>query len=297
MTAGSLFSGVGGFDLGFERAGFEIKWQVEIDPFCRAVLAKHWPDVRRYEDVQTVGEDLETVDAIVGGFPCQDLSSAGTRVGIDGARSRLWREFIRVVAVKRPRCVVLENVHHAWRRWVPVLRCALWEFGYASLPIRLRACDFGAWHERSRVFLVAHIDPSILRLESWRRGWPFWPESPLFADADPQGRGEAGTLSSREEQSWRDTARCDSDDVDDVRELQPQGRVGDEWRRSVYGAGWATEPDVLRVVYGVPSRLDGRRMAARIGALGNALIPEEAEFIARQILHAEGLTARPEVTP
>ena len=108
-----------------------VKWQVEIDPFCRAVLTKHWPDVRRYEDVRTVGDELEYVDWICGGFPCQDLSSAGRRAGLTGARSGLYREFLRIVEQRRPRGVLIENVHHAWRQWVPVLRRALWEYGYA----------------------------------------------------------------------------------------------------------------------------------------------------------------------
>src|SRR6185312_32662 len=108
MTVGSLFAGIGGFDLGFERAGFEIKWQVEIDPFCRAVLAKHWPDVRRYEDVRTVGAELERVDVVCGGFPCQDISFAGDGAGLDGERSGLWREFSRLIGELRPRYVVVE---------------------------------------------------------------------------------------------------------------------------------------------------------------------------------------------
>ena len=93
LTFGSLFAGIGGFDLGFERAGMECRWQVEIDPFCQKVLAKHWPDVRRYSDVRECGShNLEPVDVICGGFPCQDISnSSSTKTGIEGSRLRGFR--------------------------------------------------------------------------------------------------------------------------------------------------------------------------------------------------------------
>src|SRR6476660_8578618 len=111
MTYGSLFSGIGGMDLGLDRAGLTCKWQVEIDPFCRKILAKHWLHVKRYGDIRTVdGRDLEPVDLLAGGFPCQDLSQAGKRAGIEGTRSGLWFEFARIIGELRPRYVLVENV-------------------------------------------------------------------------------------------------------------------------------------------------------------------------------------------
>lgn len=287
LTVGSLFAGIGGFDLGLERAGFEIGWQVEIDPFCRAVLAKHWPHVRRYEDVRTVGAELEYVDWICGGFPCQDLSSAGKRAGLDGARSGLYREFLRIVGERRPRGVIIENVHHAWRQWVPVLRQALWALGYASLPIRVCAADYGAWHRRRRVFIVAHVDAQAIRLQPWRWRWPFWTDPPLFADVDTAGWGETGALGARAEQSWRDAVGCDSADAHGERQLQQEGGESDERGWAGDGYRWPPEPDVVRVVHGISSRLHGRRMAARVAALGNAVIPVQVEWIGRRILEAE----------
>ena len=104
MRFGSLFAGIGGFDLGFERAGMECAWQVEIDEFCNKVLAKHWPNVRRYKDVREVGKhNLEPVDLICGGFPCQDVSLAGQRAGLEGKRSTLWSEFYRIICEIRPK--------------------------------------------------------------------------------------------------------------------------------------------------------------------------------------------------
>ena len=108
---GSLFSGIGGFDLGFERAGMECAWQVETDIRARGVLARHWPEVERYEDVRNVGRnDLRAVDVVCGGFPCQDVSIAGRRAGLAGERSGLWFEFHRVLDELRPRWCIIENV-------------------------------------------------------------------------------------------------------------------------------------------------------------------------------------------
>lgn len=109
LTVGSLFSGVGGFDLGLERAGFDIKWQVEIDPFCNRVLARHWPHVARFGDIRECGAwNLEPVDLVCGGPPCQPTSVAGQRKGTEDDRW-LWGEAIRIIAVLRPKWIVLEN--------------------------------------------------------------------------------------------------------------------------------------------------------------------------------------------
>ncbi len=94
LTTGSLFAGIGGFELGFEREGYEVRWQVEKDEYCQKVLARHWPHVPRYDDVRDCGpHNLEPVDAIMGGFPCQDLSLAGKQEGLDGERSALWWDY------------------------------------------------------------------------------------------------------------------------------------------------------------------------------------------------------------
>ena len=113
LTIGSLFSGIGGLELGLEMTGgFETRWQCEIDPFCREVLAKHWPGVKRYGDIREVNwADVEPVDLICGGFPCQDVSYAGNRKGIeDGTRSGLWSYFAAAIHAIRPRFAIIENV-------------------------------------------------------------------------------------------------------------------------------------------------------------------------------------------
>src|SRR5947208_11045335 len=157
ITHGSLFAGIGGFDLGFERAGIKTIWQVEIDDYCRRVLAKHWPSVERFSDVRGVGKDvLAPVDIVSGGFPCQDLSNAGKRAGIDGERSGLWSEMHRVICELRPRYVVVENVAALLIRGMGRVLGDLAEIGYDAEWDCFRASDFGAPHERERVFLIAY---------------------------------------------------------------------------------------------------------------------------------------------
>ena len=113
LKLGSLFSGIGGFELGLERAipNLETVWQVEQDKFCQKILHKHWPNALIYDDVCTVGKhNLEPVDIICGGFPCQDISTAGKQGGIHAERSGLWWEMHRIIGDLRPRVAVLENV-------------------------------------------------------------------------------------------------------------------------------------------------------------------------------------------
>lgn len=158
LTVGSLFAGIGGFDLGFERAGFDIRWQVELDPFCRAVLEKHWPTVRRYDDVRQVGAELEPVNVLCGGFPCQDISWAGSGQGLSGDRSGLWWEFARLIRLLRPDWVVVENVSALLVRGLADVLGELAGYGFDAEWGRLSACAMGAPHVRQRVFIVAHAD-------------------------------------------------------------------------------------------------------------------------------------------
>lgn len=155
---GSLFSGIGGLELGLEWAGLgPVSFQVEIDPFCRRVLAKHWPDATRHEDVKTVGaNNLPRVDLICGGFPCQDVSSAGAGAGLKhGTRSGLWYEYLRIVSELRPARVVVENVASGAKRWLCEVRGNLHAIGYRTRAFALSAADVGAPHLRKRIFVVA----------------------------------------------------------------------------------------------------------------------------------------------
>ena len=158
MRFGSLFCGIGGFDLGLERAGMECAWQVEIDPYAQKVLAKHWPDVRRHADVCTFPpqEGDWQVDVICGGFPCQDISYAGKGAGLAGERSGLWHQFARIIGEIRPSYVIVENVAALLTRGMGEVLGTLASLGYDAEWHVIPAAAVGAPHRRDRVWIVAY---------------------------------------------------------------------------------------------------------------------------------------------
>jgi DNA (cytosine-5)-methyltransferase 1 len=199
ITFGDLFAGIGGFSLGFERAGMVCRWQVEIDPYCTSVLEKHWPDLERRRDVRECGRhNLEPVDVICGGPPCQPFSAAGKRRGPEDDRN-LWPEFARIVQDLRPRWVVFENVLGIRAIYLDTVLSDLERMGYTTATTVIPAGALGAWHRRDRIWVVANSEKrdkwSRLREgesagkrpgrpgdilgqageTSWERGWAFEP--------------------------------------------------------------------------------------------------------------------------
>lgn len=165
MNVLSLFAGIGGLELGLERAGMTVVGQVEINPFCRQVLGKHWPDVPRHDDVRTTVEWWESenrpdVDVVCGGFPCQDISEAGKRVGIRGSRSGLWTAMRDTIRDLRPQFVVVENVAALAIRGLDVVLGDLREIGFDAEWSTVSACTVGAPHPRERLFIVAYPEGS-----------------------------------------------------------------------------------------------------------------------------------------
>jgi DNA (cytosine-5)-methyltransferase 1 len=222
MRVGSLFSGIGGIDLGLERASMEIAWQCESDPYARKVLAKHWPDIPCYEDVRNLPDDIERVDLICGGYPCQPFSLAGGRNGTDDPR-HLWPAFANTLRVLRPRLALLENVPgHLSLGFGDVLG-DLAALGYDAEWTCIPAAAVGAPHLRWRVFVVAHAQGD------WRSQWSQGHDSPV-AHANQLGRdGWSGVFG-------------------------PRG-----WGQPENSGQWATEPDVCRVAHGIPARMDRLR--------------------------------------
>lgn len=275
LTFGSLFSGFGGLDLGLERAGLKCAWQVEINEYATKVLEKHWPHVTRFRDVRTVGADVLTpVDLLAGGFPCQDISPAGKRAGIDGERSGLWAEFFRIICELRPCYILVENSSDLLRRGMGRVLADLARAGYDAQWRVLSAAQFGAPHLRRRTFIVAYSNGQQYNASSQSRFYSA-PSSKVSSQwiycslADTHGDGrqavqqEPGLLPAEES-----SGVLQSPDRNRSLFQLPVTR----WEL------WADEPNVGRVADGVSSRLD------RLRGIGNAVVPQVAEYVGRCIV-------------
>jgi len=185
LTVLSLFAGIGGLDLGLERAGMRVVGQVELDPFCRAVLAAHWPDVPRHPDVRTApawwaSTGRPPVDVVAGGFPCQPVSLAGRRRGQADPRW-LWPAMRDVIDAVRPAWVLGENVPGLRTRGLDFVTTDLQALGYLVETRTASACAVGAPHTRTRLFIVAHT-PRVRR-----RAWRDEPGLPGAATGEVRG--------------------------------------------------------------------------------------------------------------
>lgn len=292
MKVLDLFSGIGGFSLGLERAGMETVAFCEISPVCRHLLAHHWTDVPCFDDVTTLtGEQVGPIDVICGGFPCQDISLAGKGAGLAGERSGLWREYARLVRELRPAFVIVENVAALLGRGLGDVLGDLAALGYDAWWDCIPASAVGARHRRDRLWIVAYArgqqhkgygdalrreiaaglsranhvaDANLARLERrhseslrQRLGeWASRTRDPSMADAESERRGEAGQ--HRSDQSSERSGRG-------------SGSIASQW---------FAEPDVGRVAHGVPARVD------RLHGLGNAVVPQIPEILGRAIIAA-----------
>lgn len=294
MKMGSLFSGIGGLELGLERAipGLQTVWQVEKEPFCRSVLERHWPNTKRYDDVRTVGaHNLEPVDVICAGFPCQSISIAGQMRGLeDEEKSGLWWHVHRLVSefqsIGRQPILVLENVANIIRVGGPDVVGSLAAIGYDCEWTIISAAQCGAPHLRRRWFGVAY--PSSVT----DRGWS-------TANTN-QGRGRtSNTVQSRGASTHvHDTAR-DATNTDSQRsaqlsihaksmgqarqsECESSKNGGTRQTNSNYWQAFPTQSPVCRRDDGVSNQMDRRRVAA----LGNAVVPQCAEWVGQQIVNS-----------
>jgi DNA (cytosine-5)-methyltransferase 1 len=277
-----LFSGIGGFSLGLERAGFTTVAFCEIEPYCRAVLKKHWPHVPCYEDVRTLtaerlAADGISVDVICGGFPCQDISNAGNCAGIEGERSGLWSEIARLAGELRPQYLIVENVSALLGRGFSRVLGDLAALGFNAEWHCIPASAVGAPHQRDRVWIVAYPNgsrcsqQSIFRQQS-RRTETFG-SSEIVADTIVKGL-EGGTSHTGNDASQLPTAERSGEISHSAHNPANSNGI----RRGDPAGQWWAEPDVGRVAHGVSSRVD------RLKSLGNAVVPQIPEIIGRAIL-------------
>ena len=159
ITVGSLFSGIGGIDLGLERTGkFKTIWFSEVDDYANTVLRKHWPEVPNYGDIRTIPwRKIRKPDMLVGGFPCQDISVAGKGAGIkEGTRSGLWSEYAKAIRILRPKITLIENVPMLANRGLNIVLSDLAKIGYDAEWNIISAASVGANHKRERLFTIAY---------------------------------------------------------------------------------------------------------------------------------------------
>ena len=281
LKVGSLFSGAGLCDLGLAWAGFEHQWFCEIDPFCRAVLARHWPDTLIYNDVSGLkGTYLPPVDVLCGGFPCQDVSSAGGRAGIkQGTRSGLWYEYARLIGEVRPRYVIIENVRGLLSRGIEIVLQDLAALGYDAEWDVLPAAALGAPHHRERVFIVAYPhgrlpDGEHRLLSSLQGNLGYVNQSPQLFD----------WLGLRIDRARKASAL----------EAYPGPvlyRVDDGRTERLDGTGRPQPGQAHKI--GRVDTATARAWVPRLKALGNGITPRQSYAVAVCILQAEGLPVPP----
>ena len=287
MKVLDLFSGIGGFSLGLERAGMKTVQFVENDPYCQKVLAKNFPGIPIHGDIKTFHYD-KPVEIISGGFPCQPYSHAGEQRGKEDDR-HLWEEYLRIIQEVRPPWVIGENVSGIINMELDQVLSDLESENYSHQSLVIPACAVNAPHRRDRVWIIARRNamgnseynglstakesrsPSSISNNSSQgenktfqsKGTSGRSNIKNVAHANKeriQGRKETGNLESEGTQRNQFSLRCS------------QRRIG---------KNWSIEPELGRVANGIPSRVD------RIKSLGNAVVPQIVEIIGRAIMEIE----------
>jgi len=308
LNVGSLFSGIGGIELGFEKAGFETIWFIECDRYAKEVIKKHWCNAIIYDDITKVDfRTIQKVDILTGGFPCQDISFAGKGAGITGSRSSLWKYYHKSIRVLRPRYAFIENVSALRGRGLNVVLSDLASLGYDAEWYCLSASSVGAPHQRDRLFIIAYLQ------ESRNRRLSVFKRDKRSKDADVDGEGKvisdtesAGEMSIQQ-QGQRNiivkNGKTVSDSIGNGIKKESDrwsyqvcmgdtnlqgletGKQEADTKTSFERLGWwSVEPELGRMADGIPYRVD------RIRCLGNSVVPQVAEVFAKAIKEQEEKT-------
>jgi len=281
---GSLFSGIGGIEIGFEAEGFDTEWFVENELYAQEILKKRFPNAKIYGDITELDfTTVPTVDILTGGFPCQDISNAGKRAGIEGSRSSLWKYYCEAIRVLQPKYALIENVSALAGRGLNVVLADLASIGYDAEWYNISASAVGALHRRERIFIIAHPcgdgfnTPERLGKQRDKNNIQRNSEKIL----DNQTREEI----KQQFEFKQDGFDRDVPDSSSIRSKTHKQPFRNETQHAGFTTSnngtkqgwWATEPDVGRVAHGVPNRVD------RIKCLGNAVVPQVAQVFAKTI--------------
>lgn len=302
LTVLDLFSGIGGFSIGLERAGFRTVAFCEIEPYPRAVLARHWPEVPQYDDIQSLTAERLVADGIrpdviCGGFPCQDISLAGAGAGITGPQSSLWGDHARLISELLPRYVLVENVAALLGRGLSDVLGDLAALGYDAEWHCIPASAIGAPHRRDRIWIVGYPAPGGRRVNGYVSG-------AVGSGADAGQPAESGPVMAHAGGQGLPGAECAGWCQPIITPTDIGRAVAQRhWRYAQSGVGgedarlpgrahrYPVEPepwegDTLRTVG--PGYPDRRQ---RLMALGNSIVPQIAELIGRAIMRREGMAA------
>jgi len=298
ITVGSLFSGIGGLDLGLERAGMKVIWQSEIDKYCCKILKKHWPEVLNHGNIKEINwQEIQRPNIIAGGYPCQPFSTAGKRKGTQDPR-HLWPWVREAISQLRPDYAILENVPgHLTMGGTEVIG-ALTEIGYDAEWRVVSAAGLGANHLRKRIIIVAYPNsqrPHRTEINATDRQQSAQSEFASCCQTLADTNGERLEKSRPKQQTTGFARTCENKNgiVADTENQRCETRRQQFRTQSKYpvfanrgthqswnylATNWQIEPNVGRVADGIPNRVD------RLRGLGNAVVPQVAEYIGRLVM-------------
>lgn len=300
-----LFSGIGGFSLGLERAGMQTIALCEIDPYCQKVLKKHWPDIPIFQDIKRLkGDDLPVKpDVVCGGYPCQPFSVAGKQRGQEDDR-HIWPEMYRIIKETRPEYVIAENVPGHINMGLDDVLSDLESEGYTPWPFVIPACALNARHRRDRIWIVGHTNlqgKPVKPLHDESEILPVMGHTQYHGSSTTEVKEKSGETGERSQEGENGTLQSEGtgghkhdENVADSTGIGVQGRgtsgkpqpqphdttelSGSNGERA-WQSFWEVEPPVGRVANGIPNRVD------RLRCLGNSVVPQIPERIGRAILH------------
>jgi DNA (cytosine-5)-methyltransferase 1 len=254
LTVGSLFSGIGGIELGLERTrGFKTIWFSDIEPYTEEIRKRHWPEAKELGDITKIKWQAVTApEVLTGGFPCQDISSAGKQAGIKGKKSGLWKEYLKAISILRPKYIIAENVAALLNRGIETILSDLAKIGYDAEWHCIPASKLGSPHRRDRIFIIAY--PNTLYQET-------------------------GEKVLRE---YHNIKVANTPSISTIQRITKQKPIITRISKEITEfsskiKNWQVEPGLGRVAHGVPNCMD------RLKSLGNAVVPQVAQFIGEQI--------------